>query len=124
MQEYTSARLEAEQEEFPTMIDGKEYILRPRKKSSLLVKLMTVDKDDDMKAFAYAQAPLLFLEESLDRAHPKTRKQPGHGQTSVEGCQACDIYDRLDDDDDPLTLETLLKVANDLTGKSRAGRTG
>lgn len=124
VQEYTSDRQEAENEEFPIILDGKEYICRPPKKSSIMVNLLTVDRNDDMKAFAYAQAPLRFLDQALDHRHPKTRKQAGHGQESIPGCQACDVYDRLDDLDDPLTVTTLLKAANDLVGKFQAGTIG
>ncbi len=54
----------------------------------------------------------------VDRTHRRTKKQPGHGQESVAGCQACALYDMLDEDneDSNLELETVLQVANDLVG--------
>jgi hypothetical protein len=122
LKSYTSERQEGY--EFEREIDGEKFVFRPKKKSSAFVRMLTVDRNDDTKAIGYAQAQLEFLEDSLDRTHRKTKKQPGHGQDSVEGCQACRMYDRLNDDDDPLALETLFEVASDLMGDMSSRPTG
>lgn len=115
--EYTSKRTGELVIEVP--LEGETYTLRPGKKTSVMLGLMKpkVDDDDPMaKPMAAPRALLDWFWRALDREHLKTKKQPGHDEP-VEGCQACRVYDRLLDDDDPLEVETVLEAANDLYGE-------
>jgi hypothetical protein len=113
--ELTGARLEGDME-FTDTLGGEEVTLRPKKKSALLIKLMVVDPNDELKNISYMRAQLEALEDALDSGHRKTRTRPGHGQESIEGCQACRMYDRLDDNDDSLEIEECMALASKLQG--------
>lgn len=122
MKSYTSDRIE--EREYPREIDGEVFTFRPKKKSSAFVKMLTVDPKSETHTLDLVRAQVEFLEDALDRTHRKTKKQPGHGEVSVEKCQACRIWDRLDDEDDELSLEILLQVASDLMGEMADRPTG
>jgi hypothetical protein len=121
---YTSDR--SEEHEYVREIDGELFTFRPKKKSSALVKMMVaVDPDNaDVRTLSLVRAQIEFLEDALDRSHRKTKKQDGHGDESVEGCQACRMWDRLNDEDDELSLDTLIKVASDLMSEVSGRPTG
>jgi len=120
---YTSDR--TEEHEYPREIDGETFVFRPKKKSSALVKMMIAsDRDDDIRTLSLVRAQIEFLEDALDRSHRRTKKQAGHADESVEGCQACRMWDRLNDEDDELSLETLIKVASDLISEVSDRPTG
>jgi hypothetical protein len=127
LKEFSNQRFAGESPEFTFLLAGEEVTARPPKRSGAMVKILTVDRNDDMKQVGYTQALMEFFEDALDRTHRKTRRRPGHGQESVEGCQACRMYDRLDlDDDEPgaLDLEACLEAANWLVGEVSARPTG
>lgn len=115
--EYTSTR--GEVREFTVPIDGKTYTLRPPKKTKAMLGMMApADPNDPMDGVLTGpKAMLAWFVAALNSDHLKTKRKPGHGKTYVEGCQACEVLDRLDDDEDPLEIETIFAVANDIMGE-------
>lgn len=115
MKELTSKRIEAK--ELQLNLDGEVYTLRPVKKSKVMVGMLAASSrssgdDDLMSAMAAPAAMVRWFESCLSAEHHKSKKHPGHGKESVEGCQACRVIDRLGDDDDPLEIETVFEAAN------------
>lgn len=110
--EITSKRTGGQEFEIP--IDGEVYTVKPPKKSKAVLALFLPDRGDGNENILASRELLSWFEKALDPRHGKTKKQPGHGEESVEGCQACRIYDRLNDDDDDLELDSLFEAANAL----------
>lgn len=109
------------------MLDGEVFRLRPAKKTKATVGMMVGGNagDDELtKSFVAPRAMLAWFEHALNPEHAKSKKHPGHGDESVEGCQACRLYDRLNDDDDPLELETVFEAANWAFGEAADRPTG
>jgi hypothetical protein len=127
--DYTSKR--SDDVAVDVTLEGETFTLRPVKKTKVMLGMMKPknDTEDPMaKTTAAPRALLAWFEDALNRDHRAItegkRKQSGHGEESVEGCQACRLYDRLNDDDDPLELELVFEVANDLMGEMGDRPTG
>lgn len=113
--------------ELDVVIDGEKFTLRPGKKSEAMVNILAVDKSDPAKEIEYTRALMSWFIKSLDKDHEKNARKNklGHqGDESVEGCQACRLVDCLNDDDHPMDLDTVFKVANDALGDLSSGPTG
>lgn len=106
--------------EYTYDLKGEDVVLRPGKKTKVLMALMTPDPDGSV----VSRATLTWFEYALNREHGKTKKQAGHGEDSVEGCQACRMYDRFEDEDDVLELTDVFESVNWLMSEMANTPTG
>jgi hypothetical protein len=101
---------------FPFDLEGKTYYATPGKETDVQLALMNGAGAADVPAQVRMQNGLLaWLLKSISPAHIKGF-ETAH-TAPVPECAACEIMDRLADDNDPLELETLLDVANWLIGE-------
>jgi hypothetical protein len=107
--------------EYEFMLGGERFTAVPAKQSAIVVPIVAADGEDD---FAPIRGLIHWFEKSLNREHVRTRKQPGHGAKAVEGCQACRLSDRLEDEDDDLDTTQVIEAANWLQGEVSGKATG
>lgn len=100
--------------EFELNLVGEVVRLKPGKKAKAIVGLLVSDEEN-----AGPRAMIAWFERALNREHAKNERKgiEGHGKLSIEGCQACRMWDRLDDDDDALELEDIFEASNWLMGE-------
>ncbi len=90
-------------------LDGKTYTFNPPKTTTQIVSMMTVRGKGFEADLQRAGSMLVWLSNGLDRKHETRKGVPGH-EEYVEGCQSCDIHNRLNDPDDTLELDTVMEV--------------
>lgn len=93
-------------------LDGKEYTFTPPKKTTGLLALLVSDTNAATKDLDRMSKILNWFSQYLNRDHNEKHN------SFVEDCQACDIEQRLKDDEDPLAIETVFDAAMWLMGES------
>src|SRR5690554_3311600 len=110
MKTFTSRRFE--RVTFPFDLDGKTYYATPGKEAEVQLALMNGAGATDMPNQVRSTNGLLhWFYKSVAKTHVDEKLNIVHAETVPE-CAACEIVNRLADDNDPLEMETLLDVAN------------
>lgn len=94
----------------PFELDGKEYTFTPPEKSGLLVSLAAGRRSGD--GLEVIRSQMSWFASGLNGDHESDH------ETLQANCVACDVFKRLEDPKDPLTLETLAEVVSWLIGES------
>lgn len=105
-------------------LDGKTYYATPGKEADVQLALMNGAGPKDMPGSMRSTAGLMhWLLKAMSKSHVNERLEIVH-QEAVAECAACEITQRLSDDNDPLEMETCLDVANWLIGELGKRPTG
>lgn len=117
MKNYRSSPLQVKTSQFE--LDDKTYTFTHPKRAALVAPIFATatlqDKDDGN--MQHLSNFYVFFLRGLGKGHIATAKRDGHVEY-VEGCQACEIVARLDDDDDDLDTEQIGEIINDLIAES------
>jgi hypothetical protein len=92
-------------------LDGETYKFTPTKTDTMFVGLMAGRRSKNV--FDNLNAQFAWFANGLDQNHESDDDHDG----SVEGCQACRIFTRLQDPKDALTLKTVNDVIDWLLGE-------
>lgn len=100
----------AAQKDIDFELDGTHYSFSPPKTTSQLIGIMSVRGKDTQADLERASHMLAWFGNGLNKEHQPRKGEGGH-EEFVEGCQACDIDDKLNDPTPgTLELETVMEV--------------